>query len=360
MNLRSIASGVGRRTWQVAAALAVTLATGCGNPEGTWQMPLQASEQAAQVDWIYYFIFWLCAFYFVHIMAVMGWFMWRYRRRPGHEVEHSPHHSLGLEIAWSIPPVILCVVMFYLGFTRYMEMSIVPRDAVKVEVDAKKWAWSFTYPTGATSNELHLPPNKPVVFLLKSQDVLHSFYLPKMRVKKDVVPGRTNKAWTTPNRPGEYWLFCAEYCGSNHSTMRAKVIVHETVAAYEAAIIPKAASPEKLFSMHCSSCHNINNAEINVGPSLQNFAAAKRKEYDPASGQVVEVDPTAEYVRESIVYPGKLLSRMGKEFGNEMTQTFGKQLKPEELDWLVKYVLDPEAAQAEFKAQEEAAAEKSE
>lgn len=349
MKLRSIATGVARRTWQVAAAGAVTLLAGCGNAEGTWQMPIQASEQAAEVDWIYYFIFWLCVFYFVHIMAAMGWFMWRYRRRPGHEAEHSPHHSLGLEVAWSIPPVILCVVMFYLGFTRYMDMSVPPRDAIKIEVTGKKWDWKFTYHTGMTDTTLHLPKGKPVVFLLRSQDVLHSFYLPKMRVKKDVVPGRTTKAWCTPNRAGDYTLFCAEYCGTNHSKMRAPIVVYETTAEWEQKIQPKAAKPSKLFELHCTSCHNINNALINVGPSLQNFAASgKRKVYDPAAGADKEIDANADYVRESIVYPGKILSRMGKEFDNAMTQTFGKQLKPEEIDWLVKYILDPEAADAEF------------
>lgn len=349
MKLRSIAAGVGRRTWQALAAAAVTLLSGCGSPDGTWQMPVQASEQAVQTDWIYYFIFWLCVFYFVHIMAVMAYFMWRYRRRPGHEAEHSPHHSLGLEIAWSIPPVLLCVAMFYLGYTRYIEQAVIPPDAIKVDVTGKKWDWTFTYPTGATDTVLHLPKGKPVVFLLQSRDVLHSFYLPKMRIKKDVVPGRTTKVWCTATRSGDYVLYCAEYCGTRHSGMRAPVKVYETEAEWQAAIKPKAAKPSKLFEMHCKSCHNIDNAEINVGPSLQNFAAGKRRVAD-ASGAVSEVDPTAEYVKESIVAPGVKLSQMGREFGNQMTQTFGKQLKPEEIDWLVKYILDPAKADADFEA----------
>lgn len=357
MKLRSIAT----RTWQAMAAGAVTLLTGCsgamGDPEGTWQMPVQASEQAAGIDWIYYFIFWLCVFYFVHIMGVMAYFMWRYRRNPGQEVEESPHHSLGLEIAWSIPPILLCVAMFYLGFDRYVKMSTPPANAIKIEVTAKKWDWSFRYHTGFESNELLIPRGKPVVFLMKSRDVLHSFYLPKMRVKKDVVPGRTTKAWTQANRAGNYTLYCAEYCGTSHSEMRAPVTVFETEAEWQKAIVPKAPSPQKLFQMNCASCHAIDSNEIMTGPSLKGIGMSKRQVAD-ASGAVKEITADRDYLKESIVAPGALLSRMGKEFENQMTQTFAKQLKPEQIDQLVDYLLDPEKAMADFKAKQEKEGEK--
>lgn len=351
MKLRSIAT----RTWQALAAGSVTLLTGCGNlmgdPDGNWQMPEQASEAAAGIDWVYYFIFWLCVFYFVHIMGVMAYFMWRYRRNPGQEVEESPHHSLGLEIAWSLPPILLCVVMFYLGFDRYVEISTPPANAIKIEVTAKKWDWNFRYHTGFESNELHLPKDKPVVFLMKSRDVLHAFYLPKMRVKKDIVPGRTTKAWTQPNRAGNYTLFCAEYCGTKHSEMRAPVTVHETEAAWLNAIKPVEPGPGKLFQMNCASCHNIASAEGMTGPSLMGIGKAnnKRKVAGP-DGSVKEITVDAAYLKESIVAPNAYLSQWnGKAYGaNQMTQTFGKQLKPEQIDWLVRYLLDPEQAEKDW------------
>jgi cytochrome c oxidase subunit II len=347
MKLRSIAT----LSWQALAAGAVTLASGCGSggfmgdPEGTWQMPIQASKEAADIDWIYYFIFWICLFYFVHIIAAMGWFMWRYRKSPGQEVEESPHHSLSLEIAWSLPPVVLCVAMFYLGFDRYVTMSNPPANAVKIEVTAKKWDWQFRYHTGAVSDHLHIPKDKPVVFLLKSTDVLHAFYLPKMRVKKDIVPGRTTKAWTEANRAGEYELFCAEYCGKSHSMMRAPVTVHATEAEWLAAIVPKEPAPDQLFKMNCSSCHSVDTSEIITGPSLKGIGMSKRT---LAGGGEVVADRA--YLKESILKPGAKLSAMGKEFENEMTQTFGKQLKPEQIEALVDYLLDPEKAMAAFKA----------
>jgi len=352
MKLRSIAT----RTWQAMAAGAVTLLTGCGNlmgdPDGNWQLPMQASEQAAEIDWIYYFIFWLCVFYFVHIMAVMAYFMWRYRRQPGQEVEESPHHSLSLEIAWSLPPILLCVAMFYLGFDRYVKMSTPPADAIKIEVTAKKWDWSFRYHTGFESNELLLPRGKPVVFLMQSRDVLHSFYLPKMRVKKDVVPGRTTKAWTQANRAGDYWLFCAEYCGTSHSEMRAQVKVFETEAEWLSSIKPVAPSPEKLFAMNCRSCHVIDSDTVLVGPSLKGIGMSKRQVAD-ASGVTKEIVADRAYLLESIVNPGVLLSRQGREFPDAMTKTFAKQLKPEEITQIVDYLLDPEKAMADYTAKQE-------
>ena len=357
MKLRSIAT----RTWQAAAAGAVTLLTGCGNlmgdPDGNWQMPMQASEQAADIDWIYYFIFWLCVFYFVHIMGVMAYFMWRYRRQPGQEVEESPHHSLTLEVAWSLPPILLCVAMFYLGFDRYVTMSTPPANAIKVEVTAKKWDWNFRYHTGHESNELKLPRGKPVVFLMKSRDVLHAFYLPKMRVKKDIVPGRTTKAWTKANRAGNYTLYCAEYCGTNHSMMRAPVIVYETEAEWLESIKPVKPSPEMLFAMNCKSCHSIDTDTVLVGPSLKGVGMSKRQVADSA-GATKEITADRAYLRESIIEPSALLSRQGKEFDDAMTKTFAKQLSPEEIDELVDYLLDPEKAMADYNAKQKKEGEK--
>lgn len=352
MKLRSIAT----RTWQGMAAGALTLLTGCGNlmgdKDGNWQMPMQASEEAAGIDWVYYFIFWLCVFYFVHIMGAMAYFMWRYRRKPGQEVEESPHHSLGLEIAWSLPPILLCVAMFYLGFDRYVEMSTPPADAIKIEVTAKRWDWSFRYHTGLVSDELHLPKDKPVVFLMKSRDVLHAFYLPKMRVKKDIVPGRTTKAWTTPNRAGNYELFCAEYCGTRHSMMRAPVIVHETEAAWQEAVAPVGATPpDKLFAMNCKSCHTIDNNLVLVGPPLKGIGMSKRKVAD-AGGAIKEVVADAAYLKESILAPNVLISNVGKAYPPAMPGNFGAQLKPEEIDRLVEYLLDPEKAMQDFNAEQ--------
>jgi cytochrome c oxidase subunit 2 len=344
----------------IGAALA-TFAAGCGRAGGTWQMPEQASLHAADVDWMYYYIFWLCVFYFAHIMAMLGWFAWKYRRRPGHEPQPSPHHSLVLEVAWTIPPVLLTITMFWWGFTTYMDMSTPPSDAYKVEVTAKKWDWTFTYPNGASDTILHVPPDQSLQVLLESTDVLHAFYIPAMRVKKDIVPGRTTSLWFQANmkwlkekaskRTGDdaklpylsYTLYCAEYCGTSHSRMRAQVRVYLTRAAFEKVITDiNVETPGKLYDMNCRSCHTTN-GNPSIGPTFQGIFGSQRKVYDPATKADSTITADEAYLRESILEPGKLLSRVGKDFDNQMeAQAFGDKLKPKQLDMLIDFLKDPE------------------
>lgn len=322
-------------------ATSALLLAGCGKAGGDWQLPQEASAQAAETDWVYYFIFWTNVVYFVHIVIAMGVLMVKYRRRPGVEPQKSPHHNLALEIGWSIPPIILVVLFFYFGFTQYLNLQTPPADAIKVEVTAKKWDWQFRYPNGTVSKDLHVLKDQPFRMLLQSQDVLHAFYIPKFRVKQDVVPGRTTSLWFTPTQPtgeGEhYWLFCAEYCGTNHSRMWAKVIVHADQASYDKAIEPKALEGPDLYALYCQSCHNLEGT-INVGPTFAGVFGSKRKVLDTETGKEEEVTADEAYIRESILYPGKKLSRMGREFPNGMDPTLKDRLKPEEVDKLVAFI----------------------
>ncbi|MGE0710874.1 MAG: cytochrome c oxidase subunit II transmembrane domain-containing protein [Planctomycetota bacterium] len=346
-----------------APALLALLLVGCGRTGGTFQMPEQASTVSAQVDFSYYFVFWLCVFYFVHIMLMLGYFAWKYRRRHGHDSQPSPHHNLPLEVAWTVPPVLLVIVMFYFGFTGYMDMSTPPAESYKVSVLAKKWDWTFTYPNGGTDSVLHIPPDQAVQCWLESSDVLHAFYLPRMRVKKDVVPGRRGTIWFQVNkewldarvkaRPKDeeglpyvtITLYCAEYCGTNHSRMRAPARVYLTRAAFEKAVKDtNKVDPRKLYDINCASCHSLS-GEIKVGPSFKGLYDSKRKVFDPATGTEKEITADEAYLHESIEYPGKLLSRMGKEFPNEMeAQGFRDKFKskPEYYEMLIAFLKEPE------------------
>lgn len=334
-----------RRLPLLGALLAAgLLLAGCGNAEGTIQMPLQGSEQAKDVDWVYYFIFWLNVFYFVHIMAVMVWFGWRYRRRPGVAPEPSAHHNLTLEIAWSLPPIVLVVLMFYWGFKGYVEMQTPPSDAVKIEVLGKKWAWNFTYPTtGGVSDELHVIQGQPVQMIMESEDVVHSFFVPAFRVKKDVVPGRFTSLWFTPTQPGEYHLFCAEYCGDQHSTMHAVVTVHpdteEGRAEYQAFLeSTKQVGGEGLYRLHCQACHSLDGT-VAVGPTFRGLFSSQRKVLEAGASTVTTITADEAYIRESIIDPGAKLSREGGEFQNQMSAlNFAQRLKPEEVDMLVEFI----------------------
>jgi len=190
-------------------------------------MPEEASNFAGEVDWVFYFIFYVSLAFFVLIAGCMFYFAWRYRRRrPGQEAEAQITHNTPLELAWSILPAILLVFMFWWGFKGFMDMRTIPDNAYEINVHAYKWAWQFEYPRGITTDELHVPADRPVRLIMNSQDVIHSLYIPAFRVKRDVVPGRYSDLWFIATRPGRYPLFCAEYCGAGHSSMNTICEVH--------------------------------------------------------------------------------------------------------------------------------------
>ncbi|MCA9239926.1 MAG: hypothetical protein KDA37_06995, partial [Planctomycetales bacterium] len=169
--------------------------------DARWFRP-GVSTTAHNVDQMFFFISVVCVFFFVLIIALMAWFMWIYRKRPGHREQYSQHHNNTLEVTWSVIPLLIVIGMFYMGFTGYIDMQNAPADAYEIEVEASKWQWSFRYPNGATSPVLHVPADRPVKLILSSKDVIHSLYIPAFRVKMDCVPGRYTYMWF--NIPKEY------------------------------------------------------------------------------------------------------------------------------------------------------------
>lgn len=288
---------------------------------GDFFFPVQASTNAARVDDLYYFIFWVSLVAFVAICAATAYFAFKYRRsRVGMVPEDSPHHSTSIEIIWSVIPSLLMVAMFWYGFEDYVDRRTMPEDAMQIDVTASKWSWSFSYPNGAQvpgkpsdgvwdtdgfeGAGLHVPPNEPVVFRILATDVLHSFSVPAMRVKMDGVPGRYTYAWFEATIPGTYELYCTEYCGQQHSQMLSKVIVHETRASYDlwlsAQVLPE--DPylrgEKLYNLKgCFACHSLDGAVV-IGPSFKGIYGTDRTFADGSTGTVDD-----NYIRESLLNP---------------------------------------------------------
>ena len=196
-------------------------------------MPVSASTYSQEVDWVFYFIFGICAFFFVLIVALMVLFAVKFRARKGAATPTGLKHSTALELTWTIIPVIIVVIIFYYGFRGYMDMATPPANSYPIIVTAQKWQWFFQYPNGHIDDKLHVPAQRPISLVLQSNDVIHSLYVPAFRIKRDAVPGRYNKTWfeaTEVPQAGktlEYDLFCAEYCGTSHATMITKVVVHE-------------------------------------------------------------------------------------------------------------------------------------
>jgi cytochrome c oxidase subunit 2 len=271
-------------------------------------LPAQGSHFAGEVDFIYMGLFWLSVVLFLGITGVAVWCCIRFRYKPGRATPHMTHNTT-IEIVWSVLPLLLCIAIFFWGVDGFMKFSVAPGDALEIQVTAKKWLWQFEYPDGSrTINDLHIPVNKPVRFVMTSEDVLHDFFVPTMRVKNDIIPSRYTEVWFTPTVLGAHHVTCAEYCGKGHSDMQAKLTV-ETDAEFKKFLETggtewedyrgKPADWGKLQwdRKGCSTCHSLD-GKRGQGPSWKGIWGKKEK---MADGSEVLVDEN--YVRESMMLP---------------------------------------------------------
>jgi cytochrome c oxidase subunit 2 len=313
--------------------------------------PPNASSNAGFSVWVYYFIFWTCLVVLVAVCVATVWFAWKYRRsKVGLMPQDSPHHSTTLEIVWSVIPSFFLVAMFWYGFVDYEDRRNVPDDSYPIQARGVKWNWTFIYPNGFEWPELHVPPGEPVSLRIESLDVLHSVFIPAFRVKMDAVPGRYNWLWFNANPPEggpvTYPLYCTEYCGQQHSQMDARVIVHESRAAFDA-WLAKESSIENLTleekglrvyrTAGCVACHSLDGA-TGTGPT---FAGAWGRPRQLADGSTVTFDEN--YVRESILNPNAKLAAGFPP--NVMLGNFAQTLNDEKISWLIALIQSKGGAQ---------------
>jgi cytochrome c oxidase subunit 2 len=234
------------------------------------------------------------------------YFAWRYRYKPGRVTPHQTHNTV-LEIVWTVLPLVLCVGIFFWGLSSWMKSQVAPGEAMEIQVTAKQWLWTFEYPDGSrTVNDVHVPVNKAVRFVMTSDDVLHDFFVPDMRVKADIVPGRYTQVWFTPTVLGLHTVTCAEYCGKGHSDMQAKLTV-ESEDKYKEWIATGGTewmnyTPEDWGKIQreekgCATCHSIDGTK-GQGPSWKGIYGKMEKLND---GKTVLVDDA--YIRESMMFP---------------------------------------------------------
>ena len=265
--------------------------------------PEEASTLALGVDGLYLFLVAITTFFFVSILSVLLFFAVKYRRRSKDEWPAEIHGSLMLELAWSIVPFLITIVIFAWGAILFFSMNRPPDNAIEINVVGKRWMWKLQHMTGQREiNELHVPVGRPVKLTLTSEDVIHSFFVPAFRVKKDAVPGRYNVMWFQATKPGRYHLFCAEYCGTQHSRMIGEIVVMEP-ADFQTWIQggPTAESPvvagQKLFTeLNCVTCHRADSQ--GRGPLLNGVFGSTVK---LSGGGTTTADET--YLRESILVP---------------------------------------------------------
>ncbi len=295
--------------------------------------PVRASAGAGIVDALYIFLVALSTFMSVAIFTMILVFALKYRRRPGIEAEQI-EGSRALELTWSIIPLGIFMCIFLWGAVIYFRERTPPQGAAEVYVVAKQWMWKLQHEEGQREiNELHVPVGRDVKLIMTSQDVIHSFYVPAFRIKQDVLPGRYTTLWFRATRPGTYHLFCAEYCGTQHSGMVGQVVVMEP-ALYEAwlsggtAGAPLAVTGQRLFSeLGCVTCHRSDTQ--GRGPDLVGVFG---KPVMLEDGRTLVADEN--YVRESILTPA---AKVVKGF-KPIMPVFQGLVSEEQLNALVAYV----------------------
>ena len=308
-------------------------------------MPPRGSEYAGQLDNIFSELFFLQMVMFVGIVFCALYFPWRYRYKAGRVTPHQTHNTT-LELIWSVAPLLLCVAIFFLGFGGYMKYAVAPGDSMEINVVAKQWLWQFEYPDGSrTINDLHVPVGKSAHFVMTSEDVIHDFYVPDMRVKMDILPGRYTEVWFQPTLMGKHVITCAEYCGKGHSDMRG-VLTVETDADFAKFLETGGTEWEDYFNgkdptkspadwgklqwerKGCNSCHTLDGTR-SKGPSWKGIWGKMEK---LNNGATVLVDEP--YVRESMMQPqAKIVDGF-----EPIMPTFQGLLKENEIRGLVAFI----------------------
>ncbi|HYR42213.1 MAG TPA: cytochrome c oxidase subunit II [Terriglobia bacterium] len=303
--------------------------------------PEVASTIAQSVDLLYLFLVAVTVLFSGLIFVCILYFAVKYRRKPGKTAEQI-HGVMGLEIAWSVVPFLITLVMFTWGSSLYVANSRVPDQAMDVYVVGKQWMWKIQHPSGRSEiNELHVPVGKAVKLTLTSQDVIHSFYIPAFRVKQDVLPGRYVTMWFQPTRTGEFHLFCAEYCGTSHSGMIGRIVTMEPddFQRWLGGVTEETPvqTGERLFSeFNCVNCH-----ATGARQRCPQLGGLYGTDVEIEGGGRVKFDEP--YIRESIINPN---AKIVKGYPPVMP-TYRGQISEEQILDLIAYIrsLTPEKGQ---------------
>ncbi len=281
-------------------------------------MPTAASIHAERLDYLYWFLIITCGILFLLVIVPLVMILFRYRRKSFDQRALSQKdHNFWLESAWTFLPFVYLTVLFVWGFNQFLDIYVPPNNAKELRVIGQKWQWSIDYPKEEISVAgqgavVGVPVNTPIKLVMASQDVIHSFFIPNLRVKQDVVPGSYSTLWFEANKLGEYPIFCAEYCGDLHSQMLAKLVVMPP-AAYATWVeglksadqeMPLPELGKKLYSkLGCVACHSTDGS-IKIAPTFQGLYG---KQEELTDGTFVTVND--DYIKQSILMPQKQVTK---------------------------------------------------
>jgi cytochrome c oxidase subunit 2 len=305
--------------------------------EGSFWLPPPASTGSATVDNLFYLVLGVSVFFFTLITVLMIVFAIVYRRREGVEPLPSPSHNNTLEFIWTGIPILIVCVIFYQGVAGFLDLRTSPRQAYEIRVVARQWLWMFEYANGHKDEELHVPVDEPVKLVMRSEDVIHGFYVPDFRVQMDVVPGRYTTIWFRAKEPGEHNLLCSQYCGTNHADMIAKIVVHPP-GEFEKWLneagnlfknLPPAEAGQQLYNRRgCSQCHSIDGT-AGTGPSFKGIFGQKTY-FEGGSSTMVDDN----YIRGRLLEPHVEVVQGYKP----VMPTYKGILSDEEVTYLIEFI----------------------
>jgi cytochrome c oxidase subunit 2 len=298
-------------------------------------LPPSASSLSGSVDALYLYLIGITGFFTLLIVCSLIFFMIKYRRRSLYEIPRPIAGSHKLETLWSVIPFIIAMSFFAWGSQLYFEQSRPPNNAIDVYVVGKQWMWKIQHSTGQREiNEVHVPVGRKIKLIMTSEDTIHDFFVPAFRIKADVLPGKYTTQWFEATKTGTYHLFCAEYCGMNHSGMVGSVIVMEPsefndwLSGNSSQLSPASAGQQLYQTLGCVSCHGSAGAG-GRGPAL---AGVFGSQVFLNSGKVIKADEA--YIRESIVDPqAKLVDGFGP-----IMPTFQGQVSEEQILQILAFI----------------------
>jgi cytochrome c oxidase subunit 2 len=304
---------------------------------------IDASNYVSTFNTAFYFMVGVSLVFLLGLTILMLYFVFRFNKKKN-KVATQIEGDNRLEILWTVIPTLLALVMFYFGWAGWTPMNKAPKDAMVVTSVARMWNFSFQYENGKESPDLIVPVNTPVKIKLISVDVIHSLFIPAFRIKSDMVPGREKMMWFLPQREGVYDLYCAEYCGLQHSYMESKVKVLSLdeykkwyVDTTAVVTVAEASSPgsEGFAIMKvkgCNACHSSDGTKI-VGPSYLNLFG--EQQIVIRDGKEVPVKVDEEYIIKAILDPN---SEIVKGYPKGLMQSYKGSISDVDIEKIIEYL----------------------